>query len=706
MTKSRIFNMRIISAIITVLTFILAYMGYQKPETVPFYLAPTGAVMAFVSYFHAKNAFLIRSFAFAYSSVFVLFAIGIIIFSNNILPDYFETLRPKPFLMIAVTVFSCLLYTVARLPLMRSIVDLSEPFFKSVKPDAILPFGNKRIAMSEGKIGRLFLFSIIGINLVQVYILIAFNQWYGRLNNALQQKNSGAFGEEVILFLFIAGAWITGQVIEYIITEYLQIRWRRSMSHSFFKRWLGNSTHYQMQFYGEKADNPDQRIAEDIRLFVIETMTIFIELFNKLLSLAAFVQVLWGLSATFKYQAGGFSLDSVPGYLVWVALFYAITVTFIAHLIGRPLIRLNFNKEKAEAGFRFSLARIREYGEQIALLKGGQAETEHLNKKYDGVVDANRSLVNRQKNLSLFSFSVNQLVYILPYVILAPAYFSGATDFGSFSSTSDAFARVQDGFSVFISLYSRFAKYKAALDRITGFEAAMRDSEINNKSAKKQHFSPVDNAICVQNAQLKLPTGAAIVEISNLRLNADQRTLFIGPSGSGKSTLFRAISGIWPYWEGNINFSSGKTLMLLPQRPYIPIGTLRSAVIYPALMDAFNDDDIKAALIKVQLEHLTTLLNEEDQWAQRLSGGEQQRLAIARALLAKPDWLFLDEATASLDEKLEVTIYKAIQEHLPSTSIVSIGHRSTLLALHDRIIKMVEGDHRIFHPEEASAPLV
>ncbi len=692
--------MRIMSAFIAVLSLILAYMGYVKPDIVPFYLAPTGAVMTVVTYLLARNAFFIRSFGFAYASVFALFAMGLIAFSTNILPDSFESLRPKPFLMLAVTVLSCILYIVARLPLMRSIADLSEPFFSSTKSDAILPFGEKRISMLEGKIGRLFLFFIIGINLVQVYILIAFNQWYGRLNNALQQKNSGAFGEEILIFFVIAGAWIAGQVIEYIVTEYLKIRWRRSLSQSFFKRWLGNSTHYHMQFYGEKADNPDQRIAEDIRIFVIETMTFSIELFNKLLSLAAFIQVLWGLSATFKYQFGSFSLDSVPGYLVWVALFYAVTVTLIAHIIGRPLIKLNFNKEKAEAGFRFSLARIREYGEQIALLKGGKAETEQLDQKYTGVVNSTWKLVERQKNLSLFSFSVDQLVSVLPYILLAPAYFSGATDFGSFSSTSDAFARVQNGFSVFINLYSRFAIYKASLDRISGFASAMNDSEISNKNIEKQEFKSSENTVSIKNAQLNLPSGATIVNISSLVLNPNQRTLLTGASGSGKSTLFRAIAGIWPYWQGDIEFAPGKTIMLLPQRPYIPIGTLRNAVTYPALNDAFGDDAIKAALANVHLAHLIDLLDTEDQWAQRLSGGEQQRLAIARALLAKPDWLFLDEATASLDEKLEITMYKAIQDHLPSTTLVSIGHRSTLLVLHDRKIEMIKGHNGVFETKE------
>ncbi len=682
--------MRLLSAFIAVLSLALAIT--HKPDLIPFYLASTGLVMAIITWLLAKHAFLIRSFACAYASVFALFAIGLLAFSYNLVPEQFESLQPKPFLMIAVMVFSCLLYAIARMPLIASIMSLSEPFFTSQKTDAILPYGTKRIGMVEGKIGRLFLFSIIGINLTQVYILIAYNQWYGRLNNALQQKNGSSFSEEVFLFFVIASAWIAAQVIEYIVTQYLLIRWRRWMTNHFSLRWLDNSTHYQMQFYGAKADNPDQRITEDVRIFVIETINISIDLFTKLLSLAAFIQVLWGLSATFKYQFGSLSLDSIPGYLVWVALLYAVCVTFIAHLIGRPLIRLNFNKEKAEAGFRFSLARIREYGEQIALLKGGKAETQSLNQKYTQVVDTTLNLVDREKNLKLFTFSVDQLVSILPYILLAPAYFSGATDFGSFSSTSDAFSRVQGGFSVFINLYSRFAVYKASLDRILGFDAAMRDS--NNKheqhtATQTINLSQLDELI-LKNLQLMLPTGDIIIKIDALSFKPFQRTLLIGPSGSGKSTLFRTIAGIWPYWQGDIELPLNQSIMLLPQRPYVPMGTLRGALTYPALKNTYDDAALKSVLEIVHLEHLTKQFDVDDQWAQRLSGGEQQRLSIARCLLTKPDWLFLDEATASLDEKLELDIYHAIAQCLPNTTIVSIGHRSTLKALHDRVVDISE----------------
>ncbi len=701
--------MRVLSALIALLTIGMILIGFEKPDTIPFYLVPTGAVMAVVTWLSARNPFFIRSFAFAYAVVFALFAIGMVTFAYDVVPDYLASLKPKPFLMIAVTVFSCILYTIARLPLIRAIMGLSEPFFASSEPDVILPFGQVKIRMQEGSIGRLFMAVILGLTLIEVYMTILINEWYGRLFNALQDKNASAFATEIFVFLVLASIWIVLQIIHFLAGQYLLIRWRRWMSTNFFGRWMGGSTHYQMQFYGDKADNPDQRIAEDVRTFVVETYSISLSLFNKLLSLAAFVQVLWGLSATFKYQLGSFSLDSIPGYLVWVALVYAVLVTIVTHFIGRPLIRLNFNKERVEATFRFSLARIREYGEQIALLKGGKAETENLNQKYTNVVGATWTLVDRQKNLSIFTFAMDQLAVILPYVLLAPAYFSGATDLGSFTRTSSAFGQVQGGFTVFVDLYTKLASYKAALDRIIGFDSAMKDAKSRDgQSQYSQKIQPVSKStfIKVQTTQLMLPTGKLIVSVQDLQLKAGERALLIGPSGSGKSTLFRAIAGIWPYWSGEMNFPEGTKVMLLPQRPYIPMGSLRSAVTYPGLTGSFEDDAIRDALAQVYLHHLSDKLDEEDQWAQRLSGGEQQRLAIARALLAQPDWLFLDEATASLDEKLEFNIYKSISEHLPSTTIVSIGHRSTLLALHDRIIEMVEGDGHIFTPEPVKVKVV
>ena len=689
--------MRVLSAIVAILTAILFQVSLSQPAAVPLYVPIAGIAMTPAVYLGARLPIFLRMFLTAYVAVFVIFAVGFIGFAYNLVPGALDDVRPKPFLMIAVTVFAWLLLTIARIPLIQTIMALTEPFFTSTRDDSILPFGRLRIAMREGSIAKLFLGIVLTLVLGEVYLSILFNEWQGQLFNALQEKKADDFNAAVGLFLILASIWIVLQVVQFLAGQYLLIRWRRHMSVAFFRRWLADATHYRMQFLGDRADNPDQRIAEDLRTFVNETYQISQSFFTKLLSLAAFVQVLWGLSATFKYQVGGFSLDTVPGYLVWVALLYAIVVTGVAHLIGRVLIQLNFNKEKAEATFRYSLARTREYGEQIALLKGAVAESEVLDRKYDGIVNATWALVDRQKNLQLFSFAVNQISVILPYVLLAPAYFSGATDLGSLTRTAGAFGQVQDGFTVFVDLYTRLATYKAALNRIIGFDEAMRLAH-GQSGGYVRTDGPATSGIMLKDGSLDLPSGKAIASIDRLTLEKGERMLVTGPSGSGKSTLFRVISGIWPYGKGEVSIPSGATVMLLPQRPYIPLGTLRAAVSYPGHETQYGDDAIKAALIAAQLPQLTDRLDEDDLWPQRLSGGEQQRLAIARALLAKPDWLLLDEATASLDEDLETVIYQTLRDALPDTTIVSIGHRSTLHDLHDERIDMKRTAEGPFRP--------
>ena len=689
--------MRVLGAVVAVLTAVLFYISFAQPDAVPLYVPIAGVVMTPAVLLGARLPIFLRMFLMAYVAVFVIFALGFVGFTYNIVPDALDNARPKPFLMIAVTVFAWLLLAIARIPLMRTIMDLSQPFFTSTREDAILPFGRVRITMREGTIAKLFFSIVLALVLGEVYLSILFNEWQGSLFNALQEKKADDFGAAVIVFLILASIWIVVQVVQFLAGQYLLIRWRRHMSTAFFRRWLQDATHYRMQFLGDRADNPDQRIAEDLRTFVNETFQISQSFFTKLLSLAAFIQVLWSLSATFKYQVGGFNLDTVPGYLVWVALIYAVFVTIVAHFIGRVLIPLNFNKEKAEATFRYSLARTREYGEQIALLKGANAESEVLDRKYDGIVRATWALVDRQKNLQLFSFAVNQMSVILPYVLLAPAYFSGATDLGSLTRTAGAFGQVQDGFTVFVDLYTRLATYKAALNRIIGFDETMRFAH-----AQTGGYLRPDGAaggdIAVKGASLDIPSGKTIATVDQLFLDKGARTLVTGPSGSGKSTLFRVIAGIWPYGKGEIGIPAGAKVMLLPQRPYIPLGTLRAAVSYPGHETQYSDAEIKAALTAAELPQLVDRLNEDDLWPQRLSGGEQQRLAIARALLAKPDWLLLDEATASLDEDLETLIYRTLRDALPNTTLVSIGHRSTLHDLHDSRIDMRRGGDGSFTP--------
>ena len=500
--------------------------------------------------------------------------------------------------------------------------------------------------------------------------------------------------------------WIIFQMIDLITDSVFDIRWREWMTQNYFGRWLGQGTHYGMQTLGLATDNPDQRIAADVRAFIGQTMSLSIRMLSQLATLVSFTVILWGISKDFTFPG---TSTVIPGFLVWVALAYALVGTLVTHLIGRPLIRLDFIQEQVEANFRFGLARIREYGEQIALLRGAASEIQRLRHQFGNIVGNYFELLKRKLKLIGFTFSWQQISVAFPYILIGPYFFAGKVTLGQMQQGASGFGRVEGALSFFISAYQTLAAYKAVLDRLTTFNDAMGKAEsLSSGAARTIDITPVaDRDITISGLKLNLPDGQTIVQADRLSLRPGERSLFVGPSGSGKSTLFRALAGIWPYGEGQIGIPDGQSAMLLPQRPYVPMGTLRDAVTYPSMKGAYGDDAITAALKTAMLPHLVTRIEEEIIWSQVLSLGEQQRLAFARALLAKPDWLFLDEATASLDEPTEEAIYAMLATALPATTIVSIGHRSTLKALHDRVIAMEPtGTDRLFSPlgQKPAAP--
>jgi putative ATP-binding cassette transporter len=392
---------------------------------------------------------------------------------------------------------------------------------------------------------------------------------------------------------------------------------------------------------------------------------------------------------------------------VWLGIAYAIIGTWLTHLIGRPLIRLDFRQERVEADFRFSLARLREYGEQVALLGGEGAEKARLGRSFGSIVSNYLQILNRRMKLTTFTAAYGQTSVVFPYILAAPSYFLGKITLGQFQQTAGAFARVEGALSFFINAYTTLAAYKATTDRLTTFNAAMSRAEALGLQAKRIAISEESGTadLVIQELKLSLPDGRSIVQVDDLVFREGESVLVTGPSGSGKSTLFRALAGVWPFGEGRIRTPQGKTMLLLPQKPYIPMGTLRAAVSYPGLETTFDDGAIREALTAVRLGPLVDQLDADEAWSQRLSGGEQQRLAVARALLAQPDWLFLDEATASLDEPLEAEIYGLLAERLPSTTVVSIGHRSTLVAMHDRHVAMSARDDGMFEPRDRTVEM-
>jgi len=537
--------------------------------------------------------------------------------------------------------------------------------------------------------GRALLGAVIVIELSLVAIQVILNEWYNRFYNTLQDHNWDAFVSAILFFCVLAAVYTVLAVYQLYITQWLQIRWRRWMTEIYLRQWLDAANHYRMQLLGDSADNPDQRIAEDLQLFVQYTLTICTGLLNSIVTLFSFIVILWTLSAHAPLHLFGANLN-IPGYLVWAALIYAVIGTLLTHLIGWRLIPLNFQQQRFEADFRFNLVRTRENAEQIAALGGEAAEREgHLNRF--GFVVANwLALMQRQKQLTFFTQSYSQASVIFPYIMVSPAYFSGAMQLGGLMQTASAFNSVQNALSYFITAYRQIAEWRAVIARLTGFEQAIAAGRAAAVTPPAVEIVPRGGAVfAVDRLDVRLPDGERIVAAEHVAFPAGERVLVTGPSGSGKSTLFRAIAGIWPFGSGRVMVPKGAKVMLLPQRPYFPLGTLAAAVGYPAKAGTFDDARIAEALVAVGLPELVERLGEEAHWNRMLSLGEQQRLGIARALLQAPDYLFLDEATASLDEAAEAALYRLLQERLKDTTIISIGHRSTLGAFHGRRVVLV-----------------
>jgi putative ATP-binding cassette transporter len=555
---------------------------------------------------------------------------------------------------------------------------LAAPFFRS----------------DERWVGRVLLASVIAIELALVAIDVLINQWNNRFYNALQDRNWDSFVSELMFFCLLAAAFILLAVYQLYLNQWLQIRWRRWMTARYLDHWLAEANHYRMQLLGDAADNPDQRIAEDIQQFVDRTLQIGVGLLSSAVTLASFVVILWGLSNEAPLVLFGATMP-IPGYLVWAALVYAIVGTLFTHLIGYRLVGLNFMQQRYEADFRFNLVRVRENSEQIGLLEGEKAETERLLDRFSRVVTNWYGIMTRTKRLTFFTAGYRQVSTVFPYIVVSPAYFSGAMQLGGLMQTASAFSSVQNALSFFITTYSQLAEWAAVIERLDGFDtavtkahtAAMTPPAIEVRREAGKHSLDIDD-LAVQ-----LPNGSPLVDADGISIAAGDHVLLTGPSGSGKSTLFRAIAGIWPFGSGTISVPADGEVMLLPQRPYFPVARLSSAIAYPAEPGTFDDETIKAALHAVGWPALAERLDEEAHWNRMLSLGEQQRLGLARALLHAPNYLFLDEATASLDEPAEAAVYRLLQERLPRTTIVSIGHRSTLTAFHGRRMRLVhDGD--------------
>jgi len=547
----------------------------------------------------------------------------------------------------------------------------------------------RRVAMpyfrgEDRRAGWILLAAVIGLELSIVALNVQFNSWNARFYNAIQEKDWDTFQFQLLVFCGLAALFIIVAVYQLYLQMWLRIRWRKWMTDNYLERWLKDSTHYRMRLTGDAADNPDQRIAEDLDLFADKAIRIGVGFLGAIATLVSFAAILWSLSN----EAQTPILGVIPGYLVWTALLYSLFGTLVTHLIGKPLVKLNFNQQRFEADFRYHLVRVRENGEQIALLEGERAENEGLGRRFAALVGNFHKLMIANKRLTWFTAGYNQISIIFPFIVVSPAYFAGTIPLGVLMQTASAFENVQRAFSFFVSAYRELAEWRAVTQRLIGFEDSVAGAERLRAAARIVRGESETAALGLNTLRLRLPTGVPLVAADNLEIAPGEHVLVTGPSGSGKSTLFRAVAGIWPFGEGTVSIARGKHMLVLPQRPYLPFGRLDEALAYPSPVGTFTAAQFADVLNAVGLEKLVERLGEEAQWPHVLSQGEQQRVSLARAFLFKPDILLLDESTSALDEKAQAALYRLIGERLPGATVVSIGHRQTLHELHGRRLEL------------------
>jgi putative ATP-binding cassette transporter len=669
---------------------------------VPFYLPLATLALAGILVISRTIPTFLRIFLLMLSATHLVLVFLILGATAGMITGDYTGYVPPPSAALGATLFAALIYGLSYVPVVRTICRITDRYLDS-QADSIINIPLLGLVRArEGTIGTWMIAILIGLNLAQVALNVRLSFFSRDMFNALEAKDAAAFWYQLfVIFTPLAVVFVVAALTEVLLQNVLTIRWRAFLNTYYVGEWLGDGAHYRMQLIGRGADNPDQRISEDLRKFVESTYSLSVGLMNQAATLVSFVAILWTISAGFTFPGTNYE---VPGLLVWVCAGYAILGTWVTHLIGRPLIGLNFEQERVEANYRFSLARLREYTEQVALLSGESAEREGLSRRFGQIVDNYMRIVIRLIKLNTFTSAYFQANVVVPYILTAPYYFVGKISLGQMQQVVGAFSRVESALTYFITIYTTLADYKAVLDRLTTFEGAISSAQRVGGESKLAITQAPSRDLRLKGLDVRLPDGSALMHTDDFAFRSGERTLLTGPSGSGKSTLFRAIAGIWPFGEGEVLVPEGQSMMLLPQRPYIPIGTLRDAVTYPGRADAYGDSDMAEALRTAKLPHLADRLDEERAWGQTLSLGEQQRLAVARALLAKPAWLFLDEATAALDEPTEAEIYRVIRENLPNTTVVSIGHRSTLAAFHDRRIDMKKLDNGLSTPVDMRQP--
>ena len=564
-----------------------------------------------------------------------------------------------------------------------------------------------RPAQGGGLVLAIFVGSIV-VTIANMLGQVRLNEWNGQFFDAVGRKDLSAFIQFLWTFLVIIAVLLTLTVAQTFLQERLKFRLREWISLHLLAEWLKPMRIYQLSFAGPYGRNPDQRIQEDTRLLGDFSADLGCGIVYALVQIVAFVGVLWTLSAQVTFQVAGYDI-AIPGYMVWCALAYAAVGSGLTWLVGRPLIALNGERYAREAEFRFALVRVNESGESIALHGGEKDEQRHLEAALAAVVDTMRRISTSLAQLTWITSGTGWLSFVVPILVAAPAYFGGALTLGGLIMVAGAFSQVQGAMRWFVDNFSRLADWRAAIHRVARFREALDNlPAVEEGSEEMKRALHPEGYLAFEGVRILLPDGHIVIEEANVSVMPGERVLIVGETGAGKSTLFRAVAGLWPWGSGTILTPKPESMAFLPQRPYLPLGTLRNALTYPAAVDAFSDADVRQALERCGLGNLIDKLDKDDRWDKELSLGEQERLAFARVLLHKPAWVFLDEATAALDEGSQANVMGLFNAELKNTTVMSIGHRPDLAAYHTRTLQIIHGqngDRLSIKPPAVPAPL-
>ena len=528
--------------------------------------------------------------------------------------------------------------------------------------------------------------------IINVAIALWLNIWNRDFFNALEKRDTAALVEQLYILAAIVASAGIAVALQLHIRRRLQFNWRAWLTHVTTLRWLNSGRQYQLSLLAEECDNPDGRIAEDIRISTEFAVEFAQSILQCVLQLVTFLGVLWVLLGDLPITVGGVAF-SLPGYMVWAAVLYALFGSILTYALGRGLIEAGNVRQGREADMRSVLIRARENAEGIALMRGEQDERDRLKDAVGELRTAWHVQTRGQGSLALLTSSLAYLAPVVPLVVALPRYLGGELQLGGLMQTAQAFSSVQWALSWLIDNFSKFADWRASTDRVVHLHVALHDLEETAEAPNGERIDVTPgegDKLILREVGLSRPDGEALVAEAEVEIGRGERVLIRGKSGSGKSTIMRAVAGVWPWGSGSVELPRGE-IAFMPQKPYFPLGTLREAMLYPREPNGVTDDDLREALHEVGLDHLRGRLDEEERWDHILSGGEQQRVAFARTLIHRPDWIFMDEATSALDEAGQENVMNLLLEKLPDTAVVSIGHRPGLELFHTRELELEPG---------------